>query len=522
MFCRRFLTDTALLMKTHRSRNQLLILLKLPDWNQESFLNFVRSNHSAAAISDAAVCLLWTSFHFYAHHPFPCCDAQGGRVDYEAFRRAGLLLVFQHNDLLGTRELEYHWRIEGDSFFHRASLERLFRSIAAAETEKTETAARSAISAQQNSVLSDVMDVLVMLGPHDMNAIPSVEQLEMVARRLLAVGPAVVQRAVRRKEVSILMSLLLRMRLSKDKWRLYYNLGDFVEANMANDELTEALVNSLAGCEGETYDRTIITFEQLLGATDLVPNLLLRFYQLWGVLFQPSAETEEPSRAPEVAPIHIGGAISLFAPQIEAEKLYFHSRHVQQDERIALEKAKVTPDAGDTTIIRLVRAFSRHSSAHVVMFTGHAVGTTRKVVVGAYFPGASHTESENGKRETQGHDAHLLFQVQPRLRLLCSKKPNVPLRDLIHTERKKVPLEEIQAMNDDDSESFDVPYSIGHPTGQGASLRIDPREKTMKLTGGDEGWHNDVQTGEDKQKWEVVMQNVQMNIFVTDGVDYKQ
>ena len=67
------------------------------------------------------------------------------------------------------------------------------------------------------------------------------------------------------------MNLLLRMRLWKGKWSLYYNLGDFAEATLANDELTEALVNSLAGCEA-TSEETI-TSEQLLGAKDLVVSL---------------------------------------------------------------------------------------------------------------------------------------------------------------------------------------------------------------------------------------------------------
>ncbi len=177
------------------------------------------------------------------------------------------------------------------------------------------------------SALSDAMDVLIVVVPQFMHAAPSPEQLEVVARKLFAGEPTLTQREVRRDVVSILMNLLLRMRLNKEKWGSFYHLSAFAEASPADEELTEALVNSLTGDESEQT----VTSDQLLRAIDMLvsvyshfkhmreqlllnpsqPNLQVRFYQLWAVLFQPSAPTGESklSRALEAAPTHINGAI---------------------------------------------------------------------------------------------------------------------------------------------------------------------------------------------------------------------
>ena len=227
----------------------------------------MRSTHSEAAISDAALQLLWRSFHFYAHHPFPR-DSQYGEVDFDAFQRAVLLTVFQCDELLGTRELDWFWRNDA-AFFRRARFERMFRSIGVAEST-------THVLKQQNgmtSALSDAMDVLIMLVPQFMHAAPSPEQLEVVARNLFAREPTLTQREVRREDVSILMDLLLRMRLTNEKWGSSYHLGDFVDASPADKELTEALVNSLIGDGSEQ----IVTSDQLLLAIDIVVSVYSHF-----------------------------------------------------------------------------------------------------------------------------------------------------------------------------------------------------------------------------------------------------
>ncbi|OBT99608.2 hypothetical protein VE01_02857 [Pseudogymnoascus verrucosus] len=232
-------------------------------WNEESFTRHVRSTHSEAAISSAALQLLWRSFHFYAHHPFRR-DSQHGQFDFDAFQRAVLLTAFQCDDLLGRRELDWFWRNDA-AFFRRASFERMFRSIEVPETTTQLLKEQNDI----NSALSDAMDVLIVVVPQFMHAAPSPEQLEVVAPNLFAREPILTQRELRREDVSILMDLLLRMRLSEEKWGLVYHLGDCVDASPADKELTEALVNSLTGDGSEK----IVTYDQLLLAIDTVVSV---------------------------------------------------------------------------------------------------------------------------------------------------------------------------------------------------------------------------------------------------------
>ncbi|OBT60744.1 hypothetical protein VE03_10877 [Pseudogymnoascus sp. 23342-1-I1] len=436
------------------------------------------------------------------------------KVNFDAFRRAFLLTVFQCDDLLGTRELEWLWRNDA-AFFRRANFERMFRSIGVPETTT-----RS--SNQQNgmaSALSDAMDVLIMVVPQFIHAAPWPEQLEVVARKLFAGEPTLTQREVRREDVSTLMNLLLRMRLNKEKWGWFYHLGDFAEASLENEELTEALVNSLTGDESEQA----VTSDQLLRAIDIV----VRFSQLWAVLFQPSVPTAEAklSRAPEAAPTHINGAISLFAPQLKTENRY-HSRTVQQDTRLALEKVQVSPDSHDLTIVRLVQALSSHSSVYVVLFSNDVVATTPKTVLGAYFPDPldlTITGAENEKRETRGNNSPLLFQLQPSFRLLRSGKPDISNTDLITTEGQEASLAEIATY--ELPELFNLPYWIGDGTCQSDGLRIDPEKKTATLASGGGQWYRDLRVDENNgsgKNWEVTVRNPRMDIFMaTGGVNQK-
>ncbi|KAK9778135.1 putative TLDc domain-containing protein [Seiridium cardinale] len=229
-------------------------------WDDKCFERFIRSAHSASAISDSAIQLLWRSFCFYAYHPFPR-ELRHVNVDFDGFKRAALLNVLQCDRLLGTRELEWYWRNDA-AYFHRASFERIFRSIAAPDKntdnelphEKNDT----------TSMLSDAMDVLVMVGPQFMHAMPSTGQLETIARKLSIEGPAIARKAVTREESSILISLLLRVDLRKEKWGWLHHFGDVVADSPLCEGLTKALINHLTGGE----DEQSITSDQLLKATN--------------------------------------------------------------------------------------------------------------------------------------------------------------------------------------------------------------------------------------------------------------
>ncbi|KAI0410687.1 hypothetical protein F5X98DRAFT_381529 [Xylaria grammica] len=254
-------------------------------WNEESFRRYIRSRHSADVICDPVVRLLWRSFHFYAYHPFPR-GLQYGKVDYDAFQRAALLTVFQCDRLLGTRELDWFWRNDA-AYFRKASVQRIFRSIVVPES--TAGADLAMHLSDMTCVLSDAADVLVMVGPQFIHAMPSPEQLEIVARKLSSETPDLARRTVRREEVSILINLLLRVRLEEEKWGSCWNFGDIVESRPVVGRTARPIVNSIIGKDG---DRSIIS-EQFPTIVDLMPDLQLQFYRLWAVLFQPPAATDK-------------------------------------------------------------------------------------------------------------------------------------------------------------------------------------------------------------------------------------
>ncbi|KAJ3570896.1 hypothetical protein NPX13_g5572 [Xylaria arbuscula] len=249
-------------------------------WTEECFHNHIRSSYWDATISDAAVRLLWRSFYFYARHPFPTLieRSQEAALDFESFKRAVLLTVFQTDGLLGTVELDWYWR-EDAAFFHKASIARMFSSfslplIPCGPQEHTEA-----------PVLSDIMDVLVMTGPQFIHAVPSKDQLEPVAQRLFAEGGSKVTRVqtVRRDDFDTFMDFLLRLRLMERRWGLSYPFGDFVEASCEHHGVTKTMVELLAGSNGDEE----IHIQKILKVIDMLPNLPLRFQQLWAVLFQP-------------------------------------------------------------------------------------------------------------------------------------------------------------------------------------------------------------------------------------------
>jgi len=114
---------------------------------------------------------------------------------------------------------------------------------------------------------------------------------------------------VARKDLSILLSLLLRLRLRKEKWGSRFHYGAFEKADARDDELADILVDGLGRDQGEGY----FTPDQVRRAMDMLPNLHLRFHQLWAVLFQPPTATESQEPAADRSRILL--AISLFVPQ---------------------------------------------------------------------------------------------------------------------------------------------------------------------------------------------------------------
>ncbi|ODM14952.1 hypothetical protein SI65_09704 [Aspergillus cristatus] len=133
------------------------------------------------------------------------------------------------------------------------------------------------------SVVTDVMDVLAMTEPQDMKFAPSTRQLEPAAKRLLTKGaPRRCRWRTATKDLSMFLSILLRMKLDKAKWGLGFHFGGFDEANPEDKNLASIMI------EG-----TGLPVDFHPSIMDLLPNLPLRFHQLWAVLFQSAKTTNE-------------------------------------------------------------------------------------------------------------------------------------------------------------------------------------------------------------------------------------
>ncbi|KAI0533088.1 hypothetical protein GGR58DRAFT_517179 [Xylaria digitata] len=456
-------------------------------WTAESFHNHIRSAHSVGAISDAAIALLWRSFHFYAYHSFPRDPQQHAKIGFDAFRRAALLTIYQCDGLLGTRELDWYWR-ESGAFFRKAGFARIFRSIAIPEHEFSEQQEMDITP----SSLSDAMDVLVMIGPQFIHSVPSEFQLGSMARRLFAHGPTMSRRnVVKWEDISAFIDLLLRLRLKEERWARSYYFGTIVEAESVRGDFTEALY---------------ITVQQLSGQMDLMPHFLLHFQQLWAVLFQPSGVADVSKLSVDKARLtSIGGAISLFAPHITVDYAG-RQRPDEQDTRVTLEVAQISPDSQDMTRLRLCQSISDDSTAHVVLFTPAEDGNTPKTIIGAYLP---------IKLDT----SHILFQLRPVFRLLQWTKCQMPRVDLITSEGE---------VSDNDivlEEDVELPYRIGDPLGQGVGLQVDPRNTAVTLMKSVGACYVGVPGGGEatpEKSSDVTVRNAQMNIFALPGTRDKE
>ncbi|KAI0814009.1 hypothetical protein GGR55DRAFT_676147 [Xylaria sp. FL0064] len=466
-------------------------------WTAQSFHSHVRSTHSAGAIA-----LLWKSFHFYAYHPFPQELQEQANLGFDAFRRAALFTVFQCDNLLGTRELDWYWR-ENGAFFRKAGFARIFRSIAVPHHVLSDRQQKTEIV---SSCLNDATDVLVMVGPQFIHAVPSEIQLEGVARKLFAVGPAVARRiAVSREDLSCLMSLLLRLRL-QERWAGSYHFGAVVDADSAEGDLTEALVNSLT----ERCNQHNITVHHLSEQMELLPNLLLRFQQLWAVLFQPSGAADVSKLSVEEARLaSIGGVVSLFAPHIPVDHAG-RQRPDEQDSRLILVTEQVLAGPQGLTMLRLSQSLSDDSTAHVVLFTTATSCEAPKMILGAYLP-APNAINITGINLPKRLDAsHILFQLQPTFRLLRWAGRGMPLADLVHLDGYVSP-DEAARVGDSG-----LPYWIGAPEGQGAGLRVDPRKRAATLTNGEGGFYVEIPIGSNEyheKNGGVTVHNAQMHIF---------
>jgi hypothetical protein len=214
------------------------------------------------ASSATVVQLLWRCFHFYAFHPFPR-DSTNSSIYWADFQRAVILLAGQGTDLLGTQEQgEYFWRSD-DYFFRKADFKRIFRSISFPKDTSKQLAQTDYDPA---SILDDIMDVLATTQPQYVCMLPSHDQLESVAQKLFGEASTQTRYQSSRKDLSILLGLILRLRLCKTTRRQRFPIGTFDKADPGDNELAKILISGLAGNQAEEF----LTPEQILRAVDLL------------------------------------------------------------------------------------------------------------------------------------------------------------------------------------------------------------------------------------------------------------
>lgn len=143
----------------------------------------------------------------------------------------------------------------------------MFRSISVPGTvrQKREEGERG-----MNAELSDAMDVLSMLGPRFVHCGPSPSQLEIVARRSLKeVNPqTLIQRKIAKVDLTVLVRLLLRLRVRKEKLGSYGShliTSNLINASSVEQELTESLAGNLVSKESDEINKS----DQFLRAIEL-------------------------------------------------------------------------------------------------------------------------------------------------------------------------------------------------------------------------------------------------------------
>lgn len=88
------------------------------------------------------------------------------------------------------------------------------------------------------------MDVLAMSQPQDISVHPSPDLLKLAAKKLIDKGATPVQFWIKSEQLSLLLSLLLRMKLHETKWACKeFHYGTFDEQCPQDDELVCVFTN---------------------------------------------------------------------------------------------------------------------------------------------------------------------------------------------------------------------------------------------------------------------------------------
>ncbi|KAH9212242.1 hypothetical protein DL95DRAFT_525211 [Leptodontidium sp. 2 PMI_412] len=525
-------------------------------WNEHCFRNYIRTRHDASFLSNQTISLLWRSFGYYAFHPFPRGEVDQIRIDADAFHRAVALLALQANDLLGTQKGSWHRR-HNDEYFDRKSWERMLRSVALPCGAKLDDSFDE--SDGRGAMASDIMDVLSMTRPPpSLLRHPSPVQLEPAANVLFddgGRGPRCAYRATK-TDMQTLVEVLIRLRLRKEKWGRYFPSGDLDVISSQGTKIAEMLAFESFSAETQAgEDEGVVTSDDITIAMDRLPNLHLRFLQLWGIVFQPQEHTAEPSPPLKqifVVPRHEIplGSLSLFIPQATTLARYGERVLGMQDMQIAFTQSSSSLSSDNTSLSITHLAKSLSEKATRSMLTGHYLvlftsstkqPTGSDPVLGVYFPGPLFaTDEYKGEAvysvSLASSSDCIMFQLWPEFRVAKWKGDGIDLVKMLSGHTSAAQSSKITELNlarvamgspkSEENVLSEIPYWIGGPNSDSSpaentqtGLHIDPNKRTATLTikplsVGKSGFEH---IGSDGQACEIQVSNAEMHVFTVLG-----
>jgi hypothetical protein len=164
------------------------------------------------------------------------------------------------------KEMEWFWRCSEEEDLARRAIARVWRSIGVSCTDWEGGEKKGKVGeGQKQDIVNDAMDVLAICGPQYMHAYPSVEQLDVVARKLIC-ERGVGRRIVKREDFKGLMRLLLSMRLYREKWGSFYHFGEFVDEKYGEKDHVEEMVDGMigGGCDQWIKDEQLEEVVQMM------------------------------------------------------------------------------------------------------------------------------------------------------------------------------------------------------------------------------------------------------------------
>ncbi|KAJ5156384.1 hypothetical protein N7492_009187 [Penicillium capsulatum] len=431
-----------------------------PCWNRASFEAYLKKAQPELATSDIVVDLLWRSFHFHSFHPFPR-DSVTDAVDLDGFKRAVALLAAQGSDLLGILgEIDTHWQLDqGQNFNHQRNSRRIIRSIGVPPPKDS-----IVVESEKACILEEIGDVVAMHQPFSLPHVPAERHVFAAAQKLADKDAIEMRRQTSQSDVTTLVSIFLRQRLYKSTWGLSFAFGSFEREEPADHELAATLVNSICSSSEGSLESS-----DMSSILDLLPNLYLRFYQMWAIIFQPPIPecAQTPSQDPKGTDTRVLRAVSLFVPH---RQISTYEEVRREDRRIAVEETPgVSKDASLINMNQLARALAGDECAHVVLVRGKNSNTSQFTVIGSYFP-----------RDRTGAGIHAFFQLQPRfcvLRWTGGKRKNA--RHIVSANDESC-QNSIGSGKDDDSTGTG-PFWIGDPDGNGVCMKIEPENRSASV-----------------------------------------